>query len=142
MIYYDWKVTKTQLALMFQGRPLQLKGLVSLKARRWLSRDAQPIRGGHCERGLPGIVRPNWAEVAGCTCRGVIDRHETLSPRYAKQIFNCPIKWQGKRTMWNWYTTDGSAGRCLPRAGAEVGGVVLADYHGLAAGAAGAAEGF
>jgi len=127
LIYYDWKTTRTQLALMFQGRPLSLKGLVSLKqgvGYRVLRNDA----GGHCDAVFPGIVRPNWAETANCTCRGVIGRHETLSPYFAKQIFNCPIKWQGKRTMWNWYTTDGQP-VMFAEAGAKVGGVVLADYH-------------
>jgi hypothetical protein len=128
LIYYDWKNTKTQLAMMFGGRPSTLKGIVSLKSEVGYRMTMHKSGGASCEAVFPGIVRPNWMSAATCSCKGVIDQHDMLSPNRVTQILSCPIKSQGDRIMWNWYTTEGRP-VVFAEAGAQGGGVMLADYH-------------
>jgi hypothetical protein len=129
LIYYDWSETKTQLILPFYGYPPVLQGILSLKYRvgyrQRYSADRKP---GVCAAVLPGIVRPDWMATASCQCKGVIERGSSLSPDDESQILECPIKMQGQRIMWSWYTTQGRP-IMFVEAQPEGTGVMLADYH-------------
>lgn len=141
-IYYDWSQAETLLVLPFHGRPPVLQGIISLKNRVGY-RIRLPSSGGDatCPAILPGIVRPDWMTVASCECKGVLERHPALSPDADSQILSCPIKAQGHRIMWNWYTT---AGRPIMfvEAAPEGGGVMLADYDDWLPGQTGQAADF
>lgn len=50
------------------------------------------------------------------------------APLADSQILSCPIKLQGRRVMWNWYTT-GERPIMFTEAQPEGSGVMLADYH-------------
>jgi hypothetical protein len=65
---------------------------------------------------------------AACGCKGVISGHSALSPFGDTQILSCPIKMQGERIMWNWYTTEGRPVMFM-EAAPQGAGVMLADYH-------------
>ena len=128
LILYDWSETATQLILPFQGRPLTLQGIISLKKNVGYRMRLPPKGNGTCAAVLPGLVKPDWMTVASCECQGVIEHNATLSPVGDSQILSCPIKAQGSRIMWNWYTTDGRP-VMFTEAMPEGGGVMLADYH-------------
>jgi hypothetical protein len=127
LIYYDWETTKTQLAVMFHGRPPKPEGLVSLKYGVGYRLLRTP-RGPTCDAVYPGMVRPDWMTVAACQCRGVLDHNRELSPRDVTQILSCPIRGQQHRIMWNWYTSNGKP-VMFKEAGPEGGGLMLADYY-------------
>lgn len=127
LIFYDWSVTGTQLILPFQGRPLALQGIISLKKNVGYRMRLPPKGNGVCAPVLPGLVKPDWMTVASCECQGVIEPNATLAPAGASQILSCPIKAQGQRIMWNWYTEDGRP-IMFTEAVPEGGGVMLADY--------------
>lgn len=141
LIYYDWSDAETQLAIMLQGRPPTPKGIVSLKKRIGYRIERHASGGATCEAVFPGIVRPDWMTVAGCECKAVIDRNPALSPEGETQILSCPIKWQGKRIMWNWYRANGYP-VVFMEAAAQKGGVMLADYHDWRPGLTGTAKDF
>jgi hypothetical protein len=128
LIYYDWSKAETLLVLPFHGSPPVLQGVISLKKRIGY-RIKLPAGGGDakCAPILPGIVRPDWMKAAACECRGVIGRNTALGADEDTEILSCPIKAQGQRVMWNWYT---AAGRpvMFTEAMPEGGGVMLADY--------------
>ena len=141
VIYYDWNDAKTQLAIMLQGRPPVPKGIVSLKKRIGYRIERLASGGATCEAVFPGIVRPDWMTTAGCGCKAVISRDSALSPDGETQILSCPIKWQGKRIMWNWYRANGYP-VVFMEAAAQNGGVMLADYHDWQPGRTGTAKDF
>ena len=141
LIYYDWSDAGTQLALMLQGRHPTLKGLISLKDKVGYRFRSLRSGGAVCDVVFPGMVRPDWMTVAGCRCKGVIDRNAALSPEGETQILSCPIKHKGQRIMWNWYTTLGTP-IVFVEAGASGGGVMLADYHDWVPGQTGKPEDF
>jgi hypothetical protein len=128
LIYYDWKNAQTQVARMFQGTPPHFRGIVSLKRGVGYRIRQQPTGAPTCEAVFPGIVRPDWTTNAWCQCKGVIDRNPALSPNEVTQVLACPIRLQGKRVMWSWFTADGRPALFM-EAGAQGGGVMLADYH-------------
>ena len=128
LIYYDWNDAATQLAIMMQGTPPKLKGLVSLKKGVGYRIERQQSGGSTCRAVFPGMVRPDWMSVAGCKCKGVIDHNAALNPDGQTQILSCPIKHQDQRVMWNWYTAKGHP-IMFVEAAARGGGVMLADYH-------------
>jgi hypothetical protein len=126
MMYYDWNDAHALVVLPFQGNPPVLQGLISLREhvgyrQRFAGR-------GVCAAVLPGAVKPDWMTAASCKCRAVVEGNSPLSPGTDSQILSCPIKLQGQRVMWNWYT---SAERpvMFMEAQPEGGGVMLADYH-------------
>jgi hypothetical protein len=128
LIYYDWGQAETQLAYMYQGRPPVLQGLISLKKRIGYRIKLPASGGAVCQAVLPGIVRPDWMKAAWCECKGVIKHNADLSPNAETEILSCPIKWQGQRIMWSWYTTEGRP-VIFMEAAPEGGGLMLADYH-------------
>jgi hypothetical protein len=128
LIYYDWQHAETQLAVMFQGHTPKLQGLVSLKKGIGYRVEIGSPRGPTCDATFPGMVRPDWMSVAGCRCRGTIDKNSSLGPEVETQILSCPIKHQDRRIMWNWYTVDGRP-LVFFEAAPVGGGVMLADYN-------------
>ena len=128
LIFYDWSGTGTQLILPFQGQPRALQGIISLKKNVGYRMRLPPKGNGVCAPVLPGLVKPDWMTVASCECQGVIEHNATIGPPADSQILSCPIKAQGQRIMWNWYTTDGRP-IMFTEAMPEGGGVMLADYR-------------
>src|ERR1700722_3033344 len=128
LIYYDWSQTGTQLILPYQGSPPALQGVISLKKDVGYRMRLPPKGNGTCAAVLPGLVKPDWMTAASCECQGVIQHNATLSPTADSQILSCPIKAQGRRIMWNWYTSEGRP-IMFTEAMPEGSGVRLADYH-------------
>jgi hypothetical protein len=142
VLYYDWSKAGTLLMLPFQGTPPVQQGIVSLKNRVGYSLKFSSTGGsGVCRPVLPGVVRPDWMAVASCGCQGVINRGSVLSPNADTQILSCPIKMQGHRIMWSWYTTLGRP-IMFVEAAPQGGGVMLADYHDWIPGQTGPATDF
>lgn len=126
MMYYDWNDAHALVVLPFQSNPPVLQGIISLREhvgyrQRFAGR-------GVCAAVLPGAVKPDWMTSASCKCRAVVERNSPLSPGTDSQILSCPIKLQGRRVMWNWYTT-GERPIMFMEAQPEGSGVMLADYH-------------
>jgi hypothetical protein len=128
LIYYDWNQAETLLILPFQGNPPALQGVISLKKGFRYRMRLHPKGNGTCAAVLPGMVRPDWMTAASFECQGVIHQNPQLSPGGDSQILSCPIKAQGQRTMWSWYTANGQP-IMFTEAMPEGGGVMLADYH-------------
>jgi hypothetical protein len=128
LIYYDWSDTGTQLILPYQGRPPTLQGVISLKKNVGYRVRLPPKGSGACYAVLPGLIKPDWMTTASCECQGVIEHNGALSPTGDSQILSCPIKAQGQRIMWNWYSTEGRP-LMFTEAMPEGGGVMLVDYH-------------
>lgn len=127
LMYYDWRHSKSQLAMMFQGSPPKLLGHVLLKngvGYRIQKRGNAEV----CEPVFPGTVRPDWTTSAWCQCRGVIEGNPAISPHAATQIISCPIRGQGKRVMWTWFAEQGKPFLFM-EAAAQGGGVMFADYY-------------
>jgi hypothetical protein len=117
-----------------------LQGIISLKKNVGYRMRFPPKGNGTCAPVLPGLVRPDWMTVASCECQGVIEHNAAFSPDADSQILSCPIKAQGARIMWNWYTMDGRP-IMFTEAMPEGGGVMLADYHDWLPGVTGSASG-
>jgi hypothetical protein len=129
LIYYDWSQAGTLTVLPFQGRPPVQQGVIALKNRIGYRLRFRTSGGtGVCAPVLPGIVRPDWMSAASCSCKGMIERGSPLSPNADTQILSCPIRTQGSRIMWSWYTTQGRPVMFV-EAAPQGGGVMLADYH-------------
>ena len=79
-------------------------------------------------RSFLALSSRTWMTAASCKCRAVVERNSPLSPGADSQILSCPIKLQGRRVMWNWYTT-GERPIMFTEAQPEGSGVMLADYH-------------
>jgi len=125
-MYYDWSRHRALVILPFQGNPPVLQGIISLHDR--VGYRLHYSAGGACAAVLPGAVKPDWMITASCACKGVIKGDSPLSPGAETQILSCPIKLQGDRIMWSWYTTAGKP-ILFMEAKPEGGGVMLADYH-------------
>jgi hypothetical protein len=80
-----------------------------------------------CAAKSPGVVRPDWMSVAGCECKGVIERNTDLDPDAVSQIHACPVKGQGLRVNWSWYTREGRP-LLFAEPAAVGGGLNIADY--------------
>ena len=130
VIYYDWSKHKTQVAIMHVpwARPPVRTIIAVLKERVGYSIHRLPNGRAQCLPQNPGLVRPDWMAAAGCECRGVLDHEADLSPNDVTQILACPIKAQGRRVMWNWYTTAGRPVLFI-EPGANGAGVNIADYR-------------
>ena len=134
LIVYDWSEAQTMLTLPFRGSPPTLEAIISLKkgvGYRIMSHpsDKPPV----CEAVYPGVVKPDWATLASCKCRAVIDRNPALNPDDETQILSCPLKMQGKRVMWNWYTAQGRP-IMFTEAAPNGTGFMLEDYQDWAPG--------
>ncbi len=126
LIYYDWTKAQSQVALLFQGKPPALKDYLSLRPQEGFRVGLPSFRGPACAAAFPGIVRPDWMTRASCECKGVIGRAAALGADTDTQILSCPIKWQGDRVMWAWYTTAGRPRIFMEPSGA---GLMFADYR-------------
>lgn len=125
-MYYDWSRYRALVILPFQGNPPVLQGIISLHDR--VGYRLHYSGRGVCAAVLPGAVKPDWMISASCACKGVVKRDSPLSPGVDSQILSCPIKLQGDRIMWSWYTTEGRP-ILFMEAKPQGGGVMLADYH-------------
>jgi hypothetical protein len=102
--------------------------VISLKKNVGYRMRLPPKGSGACYAVLPGLVKPDWMTTASCECQGVIEHNAALGPTSDSQILSCPIKAQGQRIMWNWYSTDGRP-LMFTEAMPEGGGVMLVDYR-------------
>lgn len=129
-IFYDWTGAATQAAIMYLPlkRPPVPRLASALKKGIGYSIRRTPFGDHQCKPVHPGMVRPNWMEVAGCKCRGVLEPNAALGIKETVQILACPIAWQEPRVMWNWYTTKDRP-VLFVEAGPSGSGLMLADYH-------------
>jgi hypothetical protein len=130
MIYYDWDKAATLFALMHEVRtvPPVLELVSVLTHGVGYSIERLPNGAFACAAKSPGVVRPDWMSVAGCDCKGVIDRNPDLDPDEISQIRACPVKDQGLRVNWSWYTAEGRP-ILFAEPGAVGTGLNIADYH-------------
>ena len=129
MLYYDWADAGGLHAWMYETRtePPKLE-LVSMLTRGvGYSLERLPSGTFACTAKSPGMVRPDWMAVAGCECKGVIDHNPEFGPNEVSQIRACPVKGQGPRVNWSWYTTEGRP-ILFTEPGAIGGGLNIADY--------------
>ena len=130
MLYYDWQRDATLFAWMHEARsvPPVLELVSVLKKGVGYSIERAPNGAFVCAAKSPGVVRPDWMSAAGCECKAVIDRNPELDPDEVSQIQACPVKGQGLRVNWSWYTIEGRP--ILFAEPAAVGsGLNIADYH-------------
>ena len=128
VVYYDWN--KAQVAVMhvpWATPPVRVT-ISTLTKGIGYSIERVPNGGSQCISDSPGIVRPDWMASAGCKCAAVLDHTPELSPDDVTQIMSCPIKDQGQRVMWSWYTAQGRPVLFM-EPGAMGNGVNIADYH-------------
>jgi hypothetical protein len=128
LVYYDWKDVGAQFAILWQGVPAAFRGVVALKKGVGFQPGRNAAGQFRCPAIYPGMVRPDWAKVAACQCKGVIEGNPALSPHAVTQIFSCPIKAQPGRIMWNMYSSEGRP-LVFAEASARGVGAMLADYH-------------
>lgn len=130
MLYYDWDKAATLFALMHEARsvPPVLELVSVLKNGVGYSIERLPNGAFACAAKSPGVLRPDWMSVAGCDCKGVVDRNPDLDPDEVSQIRACPVKGQGLRVNWSWYTTKGRP-ILFTEPGAIGSGLNIADYH-------------
>jgi hypothetical protein len=109
MLYYDWEHAGTMVGMMNESRTLppalELESLQTKGVGYGIERLPNGVFA--CRAATPGVVRPNWMSVAGCTCSGVIDHNPELGPNEVSVIRACPVKGEGLHVNWSWYTTDG-----------------------------------
>jgi hypothetical protein len=55
-----------------------------------------------CRGVLPGVIRPDWAERAPCSCEAMIDGNTPLTPYGPTRVISCPLA--RPRAAWAWYT--------------------------------------
>jgi len=130
VVYYDWEGPATQVAVMHQTNALPpIPELISvLQKDRGYSLERAPNGRAVCMASNPGLVRPDWMTVAGCECKGVIDRNPEFDADDVSQILACPVKDKPNRVNWSWYTTQGRPILFMEPA-AFGNGVNIADYH-------------
>jgi hypothetical protein len=131
MIYYDWETAGTLFAWMHEARskPPVLELVSVLTKGIGYSIERLPNGAFACAAKSPGAVRPDWMSVAGCECKAVIDRNPDIGPDEVSQIRACPVKGQGLRVNWSWYTAEGRP--ILFAEPAAIGsGLNIADYLG------------
>ena len=130
MIYYDWEGAASLFALMHEARsvPPVLELVSALTKGVGYSIERLPNGAFACAAKSPGVVRPDWMSVAGCDCKGVIDRNPELDPDEVTQIRACPVKGQPLRVNWSWYTIEGRP-ILFAEPGAIGSGLNIADYH-------------
>jgi hypothetical protein len=129
MIYYDWEGAASLFAWMHEARtvPPVLELVSVLTKGVGYSIERLPNGAFACAAKSPGVVRPDWMSVAGCECKGVINRNPELNPDEVSQIRACPVKNQGLRVNWSWYTAEGRP--ILFAEPAAIGsGLNIADY--------------
>ena len=130
MIYYDWEGAATLFAYMYEARsvPPVLELVSVLTKGVGYSVERLPNGTFACAAKGPGAVRPDWMSIAGCECKGVLDHNPDLDPDNVSQIRACPVKSQGQRVNWSWYTTEGRP-ILFTEPGAVGTGLNIADYH-------------
>jgi hypothetical protein len=109
MIYYDWEGAGNLTAIMHEARstPPVLELMSVLTRGVGYSVERLPNGRFACAAKSPGVVRPDWMSVAGCACKAVIDHNPDFGPNEVSQIRACPVKSQGQRVNWSWYTVEG-----------------------------------
>jgi len=131
MLYYDWENDGTFFGLMHeaQTRPPKLELMSMMKNGIGYSLEKTPSGAFACAASSPGAVRPDWMSVAGCDCKAAIDHNPDFDPDEITQIRACPVKNQGQRVNWTWYT---AAGRPIlfTEPAARGSGLNIADYLG------------
>lgn len=130
LLVYDWQDTAALLAYMYDTRstPATLEIVSLLKKDIGYSVERLPNGRLVCAAKAPGALRPDWMANAGCGCQGVLDHNPDLSPGETSRIRACPIKSEGLRTIWTWYT-DGGRPILFAEPGATSSGLNIVDYQ-------------
>ncbi len=129
LLFYDWQNTATLFAYMYDSRtnPASLEIISVLKKDIGYSVERLPNGRYVCAAKAPGVLRPDWMANAGCACKGAIDGNPELSPGEISYIRACPIKSEGLRTIWSWYTDNGRP-ILFAEPGATSMGLNIVDY--------------
>ncbi len=83
-----------------------------------------------CIPGLPGTLRPDWAQRAPCECRAQISAGISLTPDEPIKILSCPL--HPPRIAWAWYTHLGRPTVFMvtsKRGDEDIGDFAVLDYH-------------
>jgi hypothetical protein len=128
LLFYDWQNAATFFAYMYDTRPKPGLEIISvLKKDIGYSVERLPSGQFVCAAKAPGVLRPDWMASAGCECKGALDRNADLSPGEVSYIRACPIKSEGLRTIWSWYTEKGRP-VLFAELGATSNGLNIVDY--------------
>jgi len=130
VLFYDWQNAATLFAYLYKARsaPAELEIVSVLKNGVGYSVERIPNGKLVCAAKAPGVLRPDWMAHAGCECKAAIEGNSQLSPDETSQIRACPIKAEGLRTIWSWYTQSGRP-ILFAEAGATNRGLNIVDYH-------------
>ena len=136
VLFYDWQDSGTLFAYLYQARttPPAIEIISVLKKGIGYSVERTPNGRLVCAAKAPGVLRPDWMANAGCECKAGIANNPDLSPGETSYIRACPIKAQGLRTIWSWYTDKGTP-LLFAEPGATSTGLNIADYHSWSPGA-------
>jgi len=109
MLFYDWDGAGTLVGLMHEARTdppaLEMESLLTRGVGYGIER--LPNGAFACAASTPGVVRPDWMTVAGCDCKAVIDHNAEFGPDEVSVIRACPVRNEGERVNWSWYTAEG-----------------------------------
>jgi hypothetical protein len=109
ILFYDWQHAGTLFTYMYKARSTPPALEIASVLKKGIGYSVERLANGKfvCAAKAPGVLRPNWMAKAGCECKVTIDRNPDLSPNEISQIRACPIKAEGLRTIWSWYTSTG-----------------------------------
>jgi hypothetical protein len=129
LLFYDWQNTATLFAYMYDTHPKPGLEIISV-LQKDVGYSVERLPNGRyvCAAKAPGVLRPDWMANAGCECKGAIDRNPQLGPEEISYIRACPIKAEGLRAIWSWYTDNGRPILFVEPA-ATSRGLNIADYH-------------
>lgn len=143
LLFYDWQDAGTLFAYLYQARsaPPAVEIISVLTKGIGYSVERQANGRLVCAAKAPGVLRPDWMANAGCECKAAIAPNPALGTSEASYIRACPIKAQGLRTIWSWYSGNGTP-ILFAEPGATSAGLNIADYHRWSPGAKMARETF
>ena len=143
LLFYDWQDAGTLFAYLYQARsaPPAVEIISVLTKGIGYSVERQANGRLVCAAKAPGVLRPDWMATAGCECKAAIAPNPALGTSEASYIRACPIKAQGLRTIWSWYSANGTP-ILFAEPGATSAGLNIADYHHWSPGAKMARETF
>ena len=129
LLFYDWKGAATLFGYLYQAGSAPPALEIASVLQKSIGYSVERTANGKfvCAAKGPGVLRPDWMANAKCECKATIDHNPQLSPGEISQIRACPIKSEGLRTIWSWYTSTGRP-ILFTEPGATSSGLNIADY--------------
>lgn len=130
LLFYDWPDAATLTAYMYDARSAKPTLEIISMLKQGIGYSVERVPNGRlvCAAKAPGALRPDWMATAGCECKAAIEGNPDLSPGETSYIRACPIKTEGLRTIWSWYTDTGRP-ILFAEPGAIGSGLNIADYQ-------------